>query len=143
MTVRDILGTKGDHVVTVPPETTVRAAMTLLVEHNIGALVVFEQTIRGIITERDLLRTAAKDPARLNSATVADLMTRDLVVGSPDEPIQRVMKLMTEHRIRHLPIVEGGTLRGLVSIGDVVNALRDSAETENKQLYAYIAGTPL
>lgn len=144
MTIRDILRGKGAAVVTVAPDATVLDAMRTLVQHDIGAVVVTEDgAIRGILSERDVLRAGAVDVGRLSAARVRDLMTADVVAGIPSADIREVMDTMTERRIRHLPVVEDGRLCGLVSIGDVVNALRRSTEEEVHYLQAYISGTPL
>lgn len=143
MTIRDILRVKGPNVVSTTPGQPVREALRLLVQHNIGALLVMEQGLEGIITERDILRAAADDPRRLETATVRDLMTTDVVTTTLDAEIHQVMDTITERRIRHLPVLQGGQLAGIVSIGDVVNALRDVIETENRQLQAYIVGARL
>lgn len=143
MRIRDLLHAKDPTVITVPPELPVRDAMQVLVRHNIGALVVFDGEIRGIITERDLLRAGAEDVQRLATSLVRDLMTAEVITATPEAPIHEVMDAMTEHRIRHLPVTEDGALCGIVSIGDVVNAVRGTAEDENRQLHAYISGRPL
>jgi CBS domain-containing protein len=144
MQVREILRRKKEGVHTTSPDTTVREAMRTLVQHNIGALVVMENdTIRGIVTERDMLRAGADDPQRLDTDRVEKLMTRDVVTAEETVDLHEVMDIMTERRIRHLPIVKGTELRAMISIGDVVNALRKDSEAENRHLQAYIAGTPL
>ena len=140
MTVRDILRSKGQSVITVTPDSTAHEAMRVLAAHNIGAAVVFDQEIRGILSERDLLRVGADDLQRLAQERVRDIMTPNVITAAPDADIREVMSIMTTHRIRHLPIVDGGTLQGIISIGDVVNALRSDVEAENRHLHAYIAG---
>jgi CBS domain-containing protein len=143
MRIRDILATKGPDVVTVPPDATLREAMRHLVAHNIGAVVAVDDAgrIHGILSERDLLRTAADDPRRLETEHVADVMTRELITAAPEAEIRSVMQIMTERRIRHLPVVHREELVGIISIGDVVSALRRTVEEENEQLHAYIHGT--
>lgn len=141
MLIRDILRTKGSDVITITPDAIVQAAMQRLIERNIGALVVVNGGILGIITERDMLRAGAADVQQLTRLRVQELMTRQLVTATPDDNLQEVMDLMTENRVRHLPIVVGGDLVGIVSIGDVVNALRQKVESENHCLHAYIDGT--
>ena len=126
MQIRDILRDKGPTVITIAPELPLQEAVQVLVRNNIGALVVSDGSIRGIVTERDLLRRAAQNIEQLARALVRD-----------------VMDIMTEHRIRHLPVVDNGQLAGIISIGDVVNALRSTVETENRYLHAYIEGRPL
>jgi CBS domain-containing protein len=143
MLIRDILREKGPTVITIAPELPLQEAVQVLVSNNIGALVVFDGEIRGIVSERDLLRRAARDIQQLASVLVRDVMTPDVITASPDEQIRDVMDTMTEHRIRHLPVVEKGQLAGIISIGDVVNALRHTVETENRYLHAYIEGRPL
>jgi CBS domain-containing protein len=143
MRIRDILREKGPTVITIAPELPLQEALQVLAAHNIGALVVFDGNIRGIISERDLLRRAARDLSGLARAQVRDAMTADVVTASPDADIRDVMDIMTVHRIRHLPVLEGANLVGIISIGDVVNALRNTVESENRFLHAYIHGQPL
>ncbi|HSJ06528.1 MAG TPA: CBS domain-containing protein [Longimicrobiales bacterium] len=143
MKIRDILAAKGSSVVTVPPSASVLQAMAELVKHNIGAVVVVDDAIRGILSERDLLRVAAADVRRLETAIVRDVMTRNIITASPEAEISAVMDLMTSRRFRHLPVVDGADrLVGIITIGDVVNALRQSVEAENRHLHAYIHGVP-
>lgn len=141
MKIRAILRQKGHDVVTIAPERTVLEAMRLLVDRNIGSLLVTEgERVRGIITERDVLRLTARRPDDFRRLRISDVMTADLLTATPDDDIDHVMDVMTRSRIRHLPIVEGEELRGLVSIGDVVNALRRSVQSENEHLKQYIQG---
>ncbi len=141
MQMREIIKTKGGHVFSITPDRTVLDAMRAMVDREIGCLVVLERDrIRGILTERDILRFAARRTAELEEATVAGVMSADVVVGSADDRIQDIMNLMTEKRIRHLPVVENGRLVGLVSIGDLVNAVRSDVEFENRYMHDYISG---
>jgi len=141
MKIRTILEEKGYEVVTVPPSFPLKDAMGLLVEHNIGSVVVAEErVVRGILTERDILRLAAADPGQLARLKVEEVMTRDVVVGLPDDTVDYVMEIMTRNRIRHLPVVEDGWMAGILSIGDVVNALRKKVEAENRYMRDYIQG---
>ena len=141
MRIRDILRAKGDDVVSVAPDQPLLAAVRILAEHRIGALVVRSgDEIRGIISERDILNVAAGEPRRLEQLAVAEAMTEDVIVGVPDDDLDYVMNIMTQNRIRHLPIVVDGRLEGIVSIGDVVNAVRRSVESENRHLKDYIHG---
>lgn len=141
MKVRDILRTKGNEVICVGPEQPVTAAVKILSEHRIGALVVRSgDEIRGIISERDLLNLVARDPSAVTAARVEEIMTSDVIVGVPDDSVDYVMNIMTRNRIRHLPIVVDGSLEGILSIGDVVNAVRRSVESENRHLKDYIHG---
>lgn len=141
MRIRDILDSKGRDVITISPEGTVRDAMSVLNEHNIGAVVVVEgQSIRGILSERDVLRLGGRDPNLLSTASIEETMTRDVIMGLPDDEIHSAMRVMTQNRIRHLPIVTQGRLMGIVSIGDLVNACWNQAADENRHLKDYIQG---
>lgn len=141
MKVRDILREKGYEVVTVPPNLSVQEAMRLLVGHNIGSVVVVEEeNVQGILTERDILRFGAADPHQLRTMQVREAMTSKVIAGASDDDLDQIMEVMSENRIRHLPIVEDGWLEGIISIGDVVNALRQRVESENRHLREYIQG---
>jgi CBS domain-containing protein len=141
MKIRDVLNEKGYEVVTVPPSFPLQDAMRLLVEHNIGSVVVaHEKVVEGILTERDVLRLAAKDPAAMGALKVEEVMTKDVVVALLDDTLDEVMELMTRNRIRHLPVVDQGWMQGILSIGDVVNGLRQRVEVENTYMRDYIRG---
>jgi CBS domain-containing protein len=132
MNIASILATKGDKVVvTIRPEQTIREALGVLAQHNIGALVVVDTGLRpiGILSERDIVRAAAKNEA-VFSLLVSQLMTRDLVLGVPGDDLGAVGQTMVQRRIRHLPVVDGGKLVGMVSIGDVVKTQRDHYQGE-------------
>jgi CBS domain-containing protein len=141
MRIREVLEYKGNSVVTVEPDKTVHEAMRILVEHNIGAVVVTQDTSAvGILTERDVLRLGATDLESLATMRVGDAMTKNLVVGVAEDLVDYAASVMTANRIRHLPIVEGERLIGVLSIGDVVNALKQQKEVENRYLRDYIQG---
>jgi CBS domain-containing protein len=141
MKIRDLLNEKGYDVVTVPPSFPIQDAMRLLVEHNIGSVVVAQdKVVEGILTERDILRLAAKSSASMASMKVEDVMTKNVVVALLDDSLDYVMEIMTKNRIRHLPIVDQGWMQGILSIGDVVNALRKKVEVENNYMRDYIRG---
>lgn len=143
MRIRDILRTKGHDVITVGPDQSVLAAVQILSEHRIGALVVRSgEEVVGIISERDVLNLVARDPSALAATRVTDVMTTNVIVGVAEDEVDYVMSIMTNNRIRHLPIMGESALIGLVSIGDVVNALRRSVEAENRHLKDYIHGVP-
>ena len=102
-----------------------------MVEHNIGAVVVSEGVgVQGILSERGVLRLTAESPSLLSTTLIRDSMTVDVIVAAKSDSVPQVMDVMTAKRIRHLPVVEGGLLEGIVSIGDLVNALRSKAEDE-------------
>ena len=141
MRIRDILDRKGRQVVTVSPDRTVREAVGLLVDHDIGSLVVVNSgEVRGIITERDALRLAARDPDGWPEISVSEVMTEELLVAVEDDQLDYIREIMTENRVRHLPSVEDGDLQGIVSSGDVVNASRRHVKAENRYLRQYIRG---
>ena len=141
MKIRELLNEKGYEVVTVPPSFPLQDAMRLLVEHNIGSVVVAkEKVVEGILTERDVLRLAAADPATLTTMKVEQVMTKDVVVALLDDSVDYVMEIMSKNRIRHLPIVDQGWMQGILSIGDVVNALRQKVDVENNYMRDYIRG---
>ncbi|PYM25896.1 MAG: hypothetical protein DMD78_05680 [Candidatus Rokuibacteriota bacterium] len=131
MNIASILATKGDKVVTVRAEQSIREALGLLAQHNIGALVVVDDGRRptGIISERDIVRTAVKNEAFF-TLLVSQLMTRNLILGAPGDDLGAVGSTMVERRIRHLPVIDGGKLVGIVTIGDIVKAQRDQFQGE-------------
>ena len=131
MNIASLLASKGVKVVTIGPQETIRSAVVLLAQHNIGALVVVEGqgVLAGIVSERDIVRALARTEAILVQP-VAVIMTREVVIGTPQDDLVAVGTTMTERRIRHLPVVEGGRLVGIVSIGDVVKAQRDQYQGE-------------
>jgi CBS domain-containing protein len=131
MKVADVLASKGAQVITIQPQQTIKEAVDLMEAHNIGGLVVVNDDgeIRGIITERDLIRYAATDHPTF-SAHVGGLMTRNVIVGVLQDELDSVAHTMTEKRFRHLPVVDGGQLIGILTIGDVVKAQRDRYEGE-------------
>lgn len=132
MKVASILKAKGTSVEMVVPGTTIGAAARLLRDKNIGALVISEDgnTILGLISERDIVHALAVYGARVSDLRVSDLMVRRVVTCVPDDSDTRVMAQMTHHRVRHVPVVESGVLKGIVSIGDVVKHRLDELETE-------------
>ncbi|CUS02070.2 conserved protein of unknown function [Candidatus Promineifilum breve] len=131
MKVRNILATKKGHIITVPPDEQVRRAIALLVEHRIGALLVVDAAgkLVGILSERDVMRTAATDEG-LFDWPVEAIMTRDVIVGMPQDDVIAVAHTMLEKRFRHLPIVDEGRLIGIISIGDVLKTQRDAYRGE-------------
>ena len=141
MRIREVLDRKGGSVVTVEPDRTVHDAMRILVENNIGSVIVTQDgSTVGILTERDVLRLGAASPEALATTLVGEAMTRELVVGVADDLVDYAAGVMTANRIRHLPIMDGQRLTGVVSIGDVVNALKQEKEVENRYLRDYIQG---
>lgn len=126
MKIQTILATKGTQVHTVRPEQSVREAIAVLAARNIGALPVLDEAgaLVGIISERDVIHRVARDATVLDAA-VSTVMTRDVVVGSPQDELESVVLTMTNRRFRHLPVVDQGKLVGIVSLGDMVKAQID------------------
>ena len=125
--------------ITVQHDHTLRQVAGILSGNNIGAVPVLDDTghLAGIISERDLVRTMT-EKITLDTGTAADLMTRQLVTASSDISSSELMTLMTRRKIRHIPIVDGQKLRGIVTIGDVVKRLLEKLETETEQLRHFI-----
>jgi len=142
MRITDVLRGKGTQVVTVPPDTKVRRLLEVLAEHRIGAVVVSDDgtSVGGIVSERDIVRAFAKRGAAVMSEPVTDIYTADVHTITPDISLDEVLRMMTERRIRHAPVVVDGTLRGIVSIGDVVKNRIDELEAERSTLADYITG---
>ena len=142
MLISDVLRSKssGSSVTTVGPDETVRSLLATLAEHNFGALVVSTdgETITGIVSERDIVRRLHEHGTRLLDESVASIMTVDVYTCRSTEDVAHIRKTMTEHRIRHLPVVDDGRLVGLVSIGDVVKSTISELESEKEQLVGYI-----
>ncbi len=140
-TVSQILTTKGTAVFTTTPEASVFDALTLMGEKNIGALVVMEgDSVAGIFSERDYSRKVILQGKTSRNTQVGEILSRPAICIAPDDGIEECMKRMTLNRIRHLPVVDGGRLLGLVSIGDVVNWIMHSQRHAIQQLTEYISG---
>jgi len=139
MNIASLLAKKSGAPITIRPEQTVRDALALLATHNIGALIVVNAAGMpvGIVSERDIVREAARNEQVFGRA-VGEIMTRDVITGVPEDDLASVANLMTEKRIRHLPVVTGGKLIGIISIGDVVKAQRDKYQGEVETLETQI-----
>lgn len=142
MRISDVLQVKGDDVITIAPDATVRELVDLLNTHNVGAVVVSagNRTVDGIVSERDVVRGLGTS-ADLFSAPVSTIMTASVRTAGPSESVHDLMRLMTEHRIRHVPVVVDDALHGIVSIGDVVKSRINELEFERDQLESYVAGS--
>ena len=140
MVISNILIGKGGEVVSVAPGDPVLAVSRVLTDRNIGAALVRDAAgrILGIISERDIVTGMANQGQGTTQLPAERLMTRDLVTVTPQTPVSEAMELMTRRRVRHLPVLENGQLRGLVSIGDLVKARIDEAEHEAAELKAYV-----
>jgi CBS domain-containing protein len=139
MTIAAILEGKGHEVLTIAAETPVRDAVTILAERRIGALpVVRDGAIAGIMSERDVIYKLRSDGAAVLDWQVADIMTAPAITVTPGEQIMGALSLMTRRRIRHLPVVDGSRIVGIVSIGDLVKHRMDKIEREAADLLNYI-----
>ncbi|HXI69141.1 MAG TPA: CBS domain-containing protein [Verrucomicrobiae bacterium] len=139
--VSSLLHHKGSAVWSVSPDTTVFDAIKLLADRNIGALPVLSGgSLVGIITERDYTRKIALQGKSSKDTQVREIMSSQVVCVSPEESIEECMRLMTENRVRHLPVVEQGKLLGIISIGDLVNWIISSQNSAIEQMEQYIAG---
>ena len=147
MRISDVLSGKataaGDPVVTVDPDATVRELLRLLAEHNIGAVVVSgdDGSVAGIVSERDVVRRLAADGDDVLDHSVSAIMTSDVQTCAPGDPVDELRIVMTERRIRHVPVVSDGRLTGIISIGDVVKSSLDQLKFERDQLDSYVHQT--
>jgi CBS domain-containing protein len=139
MRISDVLRAKGDEVVTVEPDITVRELVAVLAEHNIGAVVVATDpaTLLGIVSERDIVRGLGTG-AEVLERPVESIMTTDVQSCEPNETVDSLMHLMTDRRIRHVPVMVEGRLGGIISIGDVVKSRIGELEFERDQLTSYV-----
>ncbi len=142
MRISDLLRRKGSLVVTVKPEQTVTDLLNLLAEHKVGALVVSSdgQTVDGIVSERDVVRSLQELGPGLLQAPVRDIMTAQVHSCPPETDLEDLMRVMTTGRFRHVPVIKRDRLVGIVSIGDVVKHRIDELQSERDQLTAYIQG---
>ena len=139
MRIADILRTKGSEVATVTETTTVTSFLNELTVHNIGAMVVMNPDgVCGIVSERDVVRKLHHHGPDLLARPVGEIMTTDMVTCSPEDRIDDLAALMTNNRVRHIPVLENGRLVGIVSLGDVVKHRMEELQAERQQLQAYI-----
>ncbi len=136
----DILDDKGDQVLRIEADASVFEAIERMVEANVGSLLVTEEgEIAGIVTERDYLRRVALEGRTDRETAVREIMSSPLIVATPETTIDECMALMTDRRIRHVPVVEGGGVVGIVSIGDVVKFKSKQQSYEIQYLHEYIS----
>lgn len=142
MSVSDILSGKGHSVVTISHDETLNDAVHLLAAKKIGAVVVLngEESVCGILSERDIVRDIAKQGATVLSQKVATCMTKKVVSCQSSDSIDSLMAKMTAGKFRHLPVIDSGKLAGIISIGDVVKRKIERAEQEAEEIKRYIAG---
>mgnify|MGYP006422053645 CR=1 FL=1 len=143
--VRDLLLHKGSEVISIRPDVTVYRAIEVMVSNNVGSLLVIapgassaRSPIAGIFTERDYLRRIALEGRTSHTTRVEEVMTKDVLAVSPRNTVKECMTLMTEIKIRHLPVVQNGEIEGLISIGDCVRQVSIDAQTEVAHLQSYI-----
>jgi CBS domain-containing protein len=141
MTIAKILGGKGGKIVSVSPSDTLQSAAAVLTNQKVGALVALDSANRlaGILSERDIVRICAEQGASAMATLVQDAMTKNVLTAAPQDGIDSAMARMTDRRIRHLPVLDGQTLVGVVSIGDLVKAKIDETLADADAMRAYIA----
>jgi CBS domain-containing protein len=139
MRIADVLRNKGASVATITPETSVSGLLTELSVHNIGAMVVVSPDgVKGIVSERDVVRALQTRGAELLRLPVSEIMTTFVATCTPNDTVDSLSALMTTKRVRHIPVMENGRLTGIVSIGDVVKTRMEELEAQQEQLQAYI-----
>ena len=141
--IREILHTKGNAVWTISPEATVFEAIQMMADKNVGALLVTaEGKLIGIISERDYSRKVILKGRSSKETPVREILSGRVIFVTPDHTVEECMRLMTEHRVRHLPVLEGEQIAGVVSIGDLVNWIIGAQNSAIHQLETYITGYP-
>jgi CBS domain-containing protein len=139
--VRHLLDAKGRDVLSIAPDASVLDAIRLMAEKGIGALVVLDgDALAGVVTERDYARKVILKGRSSRTTAVKDIMTADVVTTSSDQSVEECMNTVTERRIRHLPVVDGGRLTGIISIGDLVKAVIADQQEAIEHLQQYING---
>jgi CBS domain-containing protein len=143
MRVSDVLRVKGRAVQTIGPSATIQDAMAILIAQRISCLPVVNdrRELVGIISDKDIFRKAYHDPKGFQGMLVEDLMTAEVIVGLDEDEVGYIAAIMTQNRIRHVPIVSDNLLTGLVSIGDVVKLQMTEIRVENRYLWEYINGS--
>ncbi|MGB5107475.1 MAG: CBS domain-containing protein [Candidatus Zixiibacteriota bacterium] len=142
MDAKTILNRKGNTVYSVSPSATIREAMALLLRYSVGSLLVVNNDgeVVGIVTERDIFRLTFEHEGRIMGIPVDAVMTRNLIIALPQDSIDYLKSLITENRIRHLPIIDQGKLAGIISIGDIVREESSAVAVENRYLKDFIFG---
>jgi CBS domain-containing protein len=140
MRISDVIRRKGDKVVTLRSDATVRQLLETLENHHIGAVVISDDglTVSGIVSERDVVRHLYTDGVTVLDQTVAKIMTSDVYTCTPDDGLDELARVMTERRFRHIPVVVEARLVAIVSIGDIVKGRMDELQTERDHLVGYI-----
>ena len=143
MLVKDLLQSKSKKLVTATASTRLKDAMESLISNKISCLPVIDDNNRliGIISDKDIFRRAYEKPGSFQEENVGDVMTTNLIVGIVDDELAYIAGIMTENRIRHVPIVERDHIIGLLSVGDIVKTQMENIKVENRYLWQYIEGT--
>ncbi len=142
-TVKEILQTKGHDVLSITPDATVYEALKIMADKNVGALVVLNgETVAGLLSERDYARKVILHGKSSREMQVREIMTSKVYYMRPEQSLQDCMEQMTDKRVRHLPVLEGDRLVGIISIGDVVKEIIADQESTIKLLENYITGGP-
>jgi len=141
MKVSSLLDNKNQHIISVSPDTEIGEVAEILRQHRIGAVIVLNgpDDIAGVLSERDIVRAVAEHGSPCLEFKAEQLMTKDVIRCALEDSIDRVMELMTEHRFRHLPVMDDRKLIGMISIGDVVKHKIEQVEAEAQQMRSYIA----
>jgi CBS domain-containing protein len=136
-----VLGAKGREIFSIPPSTCVYDALAIMADKEIGALLVMEDgRLAGVMSERDYARKVILEGRSSKDTAVSDIMTSEVITVTPDDTVDECMRLMTENRIRHLPVIQGHQVVGVVSLGDLVKWIISAQEEEIQHLHAYISG---
>ncbi len=139
--IQHLLEAKGGELISIQPDASVLDAIKLMAEKGIGSLVVTEgDSLKGIVTERDYARKVIIKGRASDSTAIAEIMTTDVVTASSDQTVKQCMAIMTKIKCRHLPVVDDGHLVGMISIGDLVQAIIADQQEEIEQLEHYISG---
>ena len=142
MRVSEVLASKGSNAIfTISPDASIRELLDVLADRNVGAMVMSDdgETMIGIVSERDVVRKL-RDVDNARDVTVASIMTTDVQVAGPEDSFTSLMLAMTEHRVRHIPVLDDGRLVGVLSIGDAVKHRMEQLEFERDQLNKYVSG---
>jgi CBS domain-containing protein len=143
MRVRDLLQAKQRVLISTVPAIPITKAMALMIDHSISCLPVLDERgkLLGIISDKDIFRQLHKDRKNVDLVTVGELMTTDVIVGVEEDEVSYMAGIMTKNRIRHIPILKGDQVVGLVSVGDIVKTQMSDIQIENRYLWQYINGS--
>jgi len=140
-TIASVLNNKGSRIWSIDPDATIYDAIALMAEKSIGALVVVSDgTLVGIVSERDYARKVVLQGRSSKDTHVREIMTRSVITVTPEQTVDDCMRIITNHRVRHLPVLAGGEVKGVISIGDLVRAIIAEQAATIDHLHSYIAG---